>query len=165
MGMALVLSMHLLGCGYQMDGFSSSSSRASSVLGDGNSTIKIEHVEQVTPYSWVQYYLRGIVRDEVNLRRLARWVDDGPADYSLTVNMPRFYVRSSVSNRNDNTLLATTNVSLELIVRSGRTGAVVWRSGRVSYQDKFETVDESSAIQDGLKEALKRALDRMQQQF
>ena len=165
MGMCLVLSLHLFGCGYQMDGFSSSSSRASSVLGDGSSTMKIEQVEQVTMYPWVQYYLRGLVRDEVNLRRLARWVDDGSADYCLTINMPSFLVRSSVSNRVDNTLLSTATVALELIVRSGRTGAVVWRSGIITYYDKFETVDESEAVREGLKEALNRALDLMQQKF
>jgi len=153
------------GCGYQMDGFSSSSSRAHSVLGTGNSTLKIEKVEQVTMYPWVQYYLRGAVRDEVNLRRLARWVDSGNADYLLTVNMPGFQVRSSMSNRVDETLLSDTTVRLELIVRSGKTGAVVWRSGVVSYSDKFEVVDEGNAIRDGLQEVLRRAFDRMQQNF
>lgn len=153
------------GCGYELDGYSSSSSRAVSVLGDGNQTLRIEKVEQVTMYPWVQYYLRGITRDEVNLRRLARWVDSGNADYLLTINMPGFRVRSAVSNRVDNTLLSDTVVQLELVVRSGKSGAVVWRSGVISYYDKFETVDEASAVRDGLKEALRRALDRMQQKF
>ncbi|WP_298067908.1 hypothetical protein [uncultured Mailhella sp.] len=164
-GVCLVMSLHLCGCGYEMDGFSSVSGRAQSVLGDGNSTLKIEHVEQVTMYPWVQYYLRGLARDEVNLRRLARWVDDGPADYTLDITMPGFLVRSSVSNRVDNTLLTDTTVRLELVVRSGRTGAVIWRSGVVRYNDKFETVDEANAIRDGLKETMSRALDRMQQKF
>ena len=153
------------GCGYQMDGFSSSSSRAHSVLGNGSSTLKIEKVEQVTMYPWVQYYIRGAVRDEVNLRRLARWVDSGNAEYLLTVNMPGFKVRSSMSNRVDETLLSDTTVRLELIVRSGKTGAVVWRSGVVSYSDTFEVVDEGNAIRDGLQEVLHRAFDRMQQDF
>lgn len=153
------------GCGYQMDGFSSSSSRSHSVLGNGSSTLRIEKVEQVTMYPWVQYYLRGIVRDEVNLRRLARWVDSGDADYLLTVTMPGFQTRSSISNRVDKTLLSDTTVRLELVVRSGKTGAVVWRSGVVSYSDKFEVVDESIAIREGLREALRRAIDRMQQKF
>ncbi len=153
------------GCGYQMDGFSSSSSRAHSVLGNGSSTIKFDKVEQITLFPWVQYYVRGVVRDEVNLRRLARWVDDGNADYLLTVNMTGFRVRSSISNRVDNTLLSTTTVSIDVIVRSGRTGAVVWKSGPVAYSDKFEVVDEASAVREGLKEAVRRALDRMQQEF
>ncbi|MBQ4616611.1 MAG: hypothetical protein IJB29_07915 [Mailhella sp.] len=159
------LGLFVGGCGYQMDGFSSSSSRAHSVLGSGNSTIKIEKVEQVTMHPWVQYYLRGIVRDEVNLRRLAKWVDEGNADYLMEIIMPGFKVRSSISNRYDMTLLSTTTVSLELLIRSGRSGAVVWRSGVVSYSDKFEVVDEASAIREGLREALRRALDRMQQKF
>ena len=159
------LSLFVGGCGYELDGYSSSSSRAVSVLGDGNQTLRIDKVEQVTMYPWVQYYLRGITRDEVNLRRLARWVDSGSADYLLTINMPGFLVRSSVSNQVDNTLLSDAIVQLELIVRSGKNGTVVWRSGVISYTDTFETVDEASVVRDGLKEALRRALDRMQQKF
>ena len=153
------------GCGYQMDGFSSASSRAHSVLGDGSRTIKFDKVEQVTLFPWVQYYLRDVVREEVNLRRLARWKDEGKADYLLTVNMTGFQVRSSISNRYDNTLLSETTVALELVVRNGKTGAVEWKSGPVSYSDKMEVVDEDSAVRDGLKEAVRRGLDLMQQQF
>lgn len=153
------------GCGYQLDGFSSASSRAHSVLGSGNSTIKFDKVEQITLYPWVQYYLRGVVRDEVTLRRLARWVDEGKSDYLLTVNMTGFQVRSSISNRVDNTLLSTTTVAIELVVRNGKTGSVVWKSGPVRYYDKFEVVDEDSAIREGLKEAVRRGLDLMQQHF
>lgn len=159
------LSLFVGGCGYGLDGYSSGSSRAVSVLGDGNRTLRIDKVEQVTMYPWVQYYLRGITRDEVNLRRLARWVDSGNADYLLTITMPGFRVRSSVSNQVDNTLLSDTIVQLELIVRSGKNGTVVWRSGVISYYDTFESVDEGDAIREGLKEALRRALDRMQQAF
>lgn len=159
------LSLLVGGCGYQSDGFTSSSSRAHSVLGDGSSTIKFDKVEQVTLFPWVQYYLRGLVRDEVNLRRLARWVDDGKADYLLDVKMTGFRVRSSISNRFDNTLLSTTTVALEFVVRNGRTGETVWKSGSVRYSDNFEVVDESSAVRDGLKEVVRRGLDRMQQQF
>jgi hypothetical protein len=105
------------------------------------------------------------VRDEVNLRRLARWVDDGKSDYLLSVNMTGYYERSSISNRVDNTLLTDTIVTLELVVRSGRSGAVVWKSGPVSYYDKYEVVNEDSAVREGLKESVRRALDRMQQKF
>jgi len=164
-GAFCALSLLVSGCGYEFEGFSSASSRSVSILGDGTQTLKIEQVEQVTMYPWVQYYLRGIIRDEVNLRRLARWVDSGPADYVLSVNMPGFRVRSSVSNRVDTTLLSDTTVQLEMIVRNGRSGAVVWRSGVIAYNDKYETVDEASAIRSGLKETVYRALDRMQQKF
>ena len=153
------------GCGYQMDGFSSASSRAHSVLGDGSRTIKFDKVEQVTLFPWVQYYLRDIVREEVNLRRLARWKDEGKADYLLTVNMTGFRVRSYISNRFDNTLLSETVVALEFVVRNGKTGAVEWKSGPIHYGDKFEVVDEDSAVREGLKEAVRCGLDRMQQQF
>jgi hypothetical protein len=52
-----------------------------------------------------------------------------------------------------------------MIVRSGKTGAVVWKSGKISYNDKYEVVNEDSAVREGLKEAIRRALDRMQQEF
>jgi hypothetical protein len=42
---------------------------------------------------------------------------------------------------------------------------VEWKSGPVRYSDKFEVVDEDSAVREGLKEAVRRGLDRMQQQF
>ena len=159
------LSLFAGGCGYELDGYATGSSRAVSVLGDGNQTLRIDKVEQVTMYPWVQYYLRGLVRDEVNMRRLARWVDSGNADYLLTVTMPGFRVRSAVSNQVDNTLLSDAIVQLELVVRSGKNGNVVWRSGVISYFDRYETVDEANAVREGLKEALRRALDRMQQKF
>jgi len=159
------LSLLAGGCGYELDGFGSSSSRAHSVLGDGSRTIKFDKVEQVTLFPWVQYYMRDIVREEVNLRRLARWKDEGKSDYLLTVNMTGFKVRSSISNRYDNTLLSTATVAIEIIVRNGRTGAVEWKSGPVYYSDNYEVVDEDSAVREGLKEAVRLGLDRMQQQF
>jgi len=159
------LSLLAGGCGYGLDGFGSSSSRAHSVLGDGSRTIKFDKVEQVTLFPWVQYYMRDMVREEVSLRRLARWKDEGRADYLLTVNMTGFQVRSYISNVYDNTLLSTTTVSIEFIVRNGRTGAVEWKSGPVYYSDNYEVVDEDSAVREGLKEAVRLGLDRMQQQF
>ncbi|MBQ8664378.1 MAG: hypothetical protein IJ474_01170 [Mailhella sp.] len=159
------LSLFAGGCGYQMDGFETASSRAHSVLGSGSSTVRIDTVEQVTMHPWVPYYLRGIVRDEVTLRRLAKWVDSGKADYLLSITMPGFKVRSSISNKVDNTLLSDTTVALELVVRSGVTGTVVWRSGLIHYTDTVEVVDEASAIREGLKEVVRRGLDRMQQEF
>ena len=159
------LSLLAGGCGYGLDGFSTSSSRAHSVLGDGSRTIKFDKVEQVTLFPWVQYYMRDIVREEVNLRRLARWKDEGKSDYLLTVNMTGFKVRSSISNEYDDTLLSTATVSVELIVRNGRTGAVEWKSGPVHYSDRYEVVDEDSAVREGLREAVRLGLDRMQQQF
>ena len=159
------LSLFAGGCGYQMDGFETASSRAHSVLGSGSSTVRIDTVEQVTMHPWVPYYLRGIVRDEVTLRRLAKWVDSGKADYLLSITMPGFKVRSSISNKVDNTLLSDTTVALELVVRSGVTGTVVWQSGLIHYTDTVEVVDEASAIREGLKEVVRRGLDRMQQEF
>jgi hypothetical protein len=74
-------------------------------------------------------------------------------------------VRSAVSNREDSTLLHASRIRLEILVRSGRTGAVVWQSGVVSYDDWHETFNEDEIIRSGLAETTRRALDRMQQKF
>ena len=153
------------GCGYQLDSQFTGASGAQSVLGDGSSTLKIEKVDHVALYPWVSYYIRGLLRDEINLRRLGRWTDRGDVDYLISVSMPGFRVRSAVSNREDSTLLHASHIKLEILVRSGRTGAVVWQSGVVSYDDWHETVNEDEIIRNGLVETVRRALDRMQQKF
>ncbi|MBP3729987.1 MAG: hypothetical protein J6I40_00780 [Mailhella sp.] len=155
----------LYGCGYGLDGFESHGSHAQSVLGDGSGTLKIESIEHVTLYPWIPYYIRSVLRDEVNLRRLGRWVDQGDADYLVSVSLPGYRVRSSVSNREDSTLLYNTNIQLEIIIKDGRSGSIVWRSGVISYQDKYATVDDEAVIRDGVTQTMRRALDRMQQKF
>ena len=138
---------------------------ASSVLGDGTSLVKIEHVDHVTLYPWIPYYIRGVVRDEINLRRLGTMVNEGDADYLLEISMPGFRIRSSVSDRENNTLINVSDIKLEFFVRNGKTGTLVWQSGIISYQDWHEDIDEDNIIRDGLKETIRRALDRMQQKF
>ncbi len=155
----------LAGCGYDCDIPFTNGARVHSVLGDGSSTIKIEKVDHVTLYPWVSYYLRGVLRDEINLRRLGRWVDQGEADYLISAAMPGFRVRSAVSNREDSTLLNASDIKLEISVRNGRTGALVWQSGVISYEDWHEVVDEGAIIRNGLTETTRRALDLMQQKF
>ena len=164
---ALAVQICLLfsGCGYHLDGFGSYGGSSRNVLGDGTAKLKIEQIEHNLLYPWISYYARGILRDEVELRRLGRWVDEGDADYLITVSIPGFRARSTVSNRDSSTLLNSTTVQLELIVRNGKTGSLVWRSGVISYQDWHEVIDQDAVLREGLVETMRRALDRMQQKF
>lgn len=159
---ALVLCLLMGGCGYQWQGFDNPT--VNSVVGDGSSTLKIGRLEQVTMYPWVPYYLRSIIRDEVNLRKLARWVDSGYADYTMDLRVPSFLMRSYASNAEDVTLLNAATVKLEIVITKGNTGEVIWRSGIISYSENYENTRESVAIREVLTQVVNRGLDRMQQQ-
>ena len=90
-GLLVVLCLLMGACGYRWQGFDDPA--VGSVIGDGSKTLKIDRVEQSSMFPWVPYYLRSLIRDEVNLRKLARWVDSGDADYTMTVRMPSFQIR------------------------------------------------------------------------
>lgn len=159
---ALLLCLLIGACGYQWQGFDNPT--VDSVLGDGSSTLKMDSLEQTTMYPWVPYYLRSVIRDEVNLRKLARWVDSGDADYTMSVRVLSFLMRSYASNKEDVTLLNAAKVRLEIVIANGTTGEVVWRSGIISYSENYENTRESVAIREVLTQAVNRGLDRMQQQ-
>ena len=161
-GLLVVLCLLMGACGYRWQGFDDPA--VGSVTGDGSKTLKIDRVEQSSMFPWVPYYLRSLIRDEVNLRKLARWVDSGDADYTMTVRMPSFQIRSYASDAEDVTLLNAATVQLEIVIADGTTGDVVWRSGVVAYSENYENTRESVAIREVLAQAVYRVLDRMQQQ-
>ena len=161
--LAAIISMPLTGCGYQWQGGEGAST--SSVLGAGGSTVKIVEVEQSSLYPWVPYYLRTLMRDEITLRRLAQWRDEGEADYTMEIRMPSFSVSSYVSNTQDITLLNAATVYLEVIIHEGGSDAVAWRSGLIGYSENFENQREHTAIRELLRVVFRRAVDRMQLKF
>lgn len=163
LGLCLGLCLSLTGCSYQWQGFHTPAS--TSVLGDGSKTLKIAYVEQASLYPWVSYTLRSMARDEITLRKLAKWVDEGESDYTLGIRMPSFHISSYSSNREDVTLLYSANVQLELVVYHGASGAVAWRSGLIQYSERYENPTESSAIREVMTQAMYRAMDRLQQEF
>ena len=72
----LLVCLMLTGCGYVWRGQEGSLSE-NSVLGNGSKTLKIKSVEQTSLYPWLTYQVRSLVRDDINARNLAKWVDDG----------------------------------------------------------------------------------------
>ena len=113
----LLVCLMLTGCGYVWRGQEGSLSE-NSVLGNGSKTLKIKSVEQTSLYPWLTYQVRSLVRDDINARNLAKWVDDGQADYTLTVRIPSFKVRSYGQYRSASQLYTAT-ISIEFIVYDG----------------------------------------------
>ena len=107
----LLVCLMLTGCGYVWRGQEGSLSE-NSVLGNGSKTLKIKSVEQTSLYPWLTYQVRSLVRDDINARNLAKWVDDGQADYTLTVRIPSFKVRSYGQYRSASQLYTATILSL-----------------------------------------------------
>ena len=160
---AACMVLPLSGCGYQWQG--SESAPVSSVLGNGGSTIKITDVEQSSLYPWISYYLRSQLHNEILIRKLAVWQEQGETDYNIKIRMPAFSVSTHISGTSDETLLNSGEVKLEIIVCEGGTESVVWRSGVLSYSEHFENQRENVTIRELLKKAIQRIVDRMQMTF
>lgn len=163
-GLALLLCTALLGgCSYTWKGQQSAHS-SNSVLGDGTKTVRIRDVEHSTLYAWMPYSVRSLLRDEINARRLASWQDSGQADYELSVRIPTFTVQAYGQSRETNQLFTVT-MSLELQVFDGHTNEQVWRSGLISYAERYQSVNEERAIDEAIRNIMLRAVDSMQNTF
>ena len=153
----------LAGCGYAIQGFDSPAH--DSVLGIGNSTIKLDTIEQSTMYTWVPYFISSTLRDELHLRKLAVWVDSTPADYLISVRMPLFFVDAYASDETDKTILNQAAMEFEIIIEDGKKDEIFWRSGIIRYYDRFVDRSEELAVQEAITQAIRRSLDRMQIKF
>lgn len=159
----LMGAMVLPGCGYVWRGQKGSLSEES-VLGNGTKTLKIKAVEQSTLYQWLPFTIRSQVRDDITARGLAKWVDSGPSDYTLTVRVNSFQIRSS-GRYETQTLLFDATMNIEFIVYNGSTNTISWQSGPIYYSDKFENNNEEEAIREIVTMAIRRGVDMMQQRF
>ena len=157
----LLACLMLTGCGYTWRGQEGSRSE-NSVLGNGTKTLKIKSVDQTSLYTWLTYRVRSLVRDDINARGLAKWVDDGPSDLTLTVRIPSFQVRSY---GNSSSTLYTGIIAIEFIVYDGKTNTQVWRSGIIYYSDTFNNSSEEEAIRSILEMSIRRCMDALQQRF
>lgn len=160
---ALLACLMLAGCGYVWRGQEGSLSE-NSVLGTGDKTLRIKSVDQSTLYPWLTYQIRSLVRDDINARNLAKWVDDGPADYTLTVRVPSFQIRSYGQYRSASELYTAT-INMEFVVYDGKTNTEVWRSGSIYYSENYENANEETAIRSILELAVRRCMDALQQRF
>lgn len=153
----------LTACGYTWRGQQGSLSEQS-LLGDGNKTLKIKSVEQTTLYAWLPYQIRSQLRDDITQRGLARWVDSGPADYTLTVKIPSFQLRS-YGQYKDRNLLFTATINAEFLLYNGSSNTLAWQSGVMSYSENYESANEEEAVREVVEMVIRRGVDRLQQRF
>ena len=156
----VLLSVLILdGCGYRPG------SATPSVVGDGTKTLKIKGVDYPTLEAWLPYAIRSRLRDEVNARYLAKWVDSGSADYEIQINVISYTTRQWMRTELDTTLLYDSTMIIEAIVYDGSTNKEVWRSGKLSYADRLESSDQKGVAEDIITQLIRILADKMRNTF
>lgn len=157
---AALLSLCLTACGYHL------ASDSPSVLGDGSKTLKIKGVDYPTLQPWLPYSIRSSLRDEVGARYLAQWVDSGPADYEIQINVKSYTTREWMRDEVDTvTRLYDASMTLEAIVYDGSTNKEIWRSGLVSYSDRLQNPNEQLAAGELITQIVRQLTDKMRDVF
>ena len=147
------------GCGYKL------ASDEPSVLGSGEKTVKIKRVENPTLYPWLSPQIRTIVHDEVNYRKLGRWVDSGEADYELDVEVIRFRVSDHGYSREGTSVMYSASMTMIISVYDGSTNKLVWSSGRIDLSRVYDTDSAQAAALELSRELVRRGMDRMRFAF
>lgn len=153
----------LAACGYGLG--SEARTVLPEVAGRPVPTLKFKSVDNPTLYPWVNAVIRTEVRDEIAARRIARWVDSGRADYELSIKVERFTFRSWLTNREDLTTLFAASMVLEGIIYKTDTNQEIWRSGKISYNQNYEQVQERVAAGELTRELARQLASKMQQTF
>jgi hypothetical protein len=105
------------------------------------------------------------LRDEVNARYLARWVDSGSADYEIQINVLSYTSRQWMRSKLDTTILSDTSLTVEAIIYDGSTNREIWRSGKITYSDRLDTPDSKIVAGDIITQAMRMLADRMRNTF
>jgi hypothetical protein len=154
----LLLLTVLSGCaGYHL------AADAPSIFGEGGKTLKIKGVDYPTLQPWLPYRIRSVLRDEVTARHLASWVDTGPADFEIQINVISYISREWMQDARDMTMLYATTLSLEGVVYNGSTNQEVWRSGRVFYSERTE--QSTMASDTIIIQTIRQLVDQMRNKF
>jgi hypothetical protein len=158
-GLCLALTLFCAGCGYTL------ASDSPSVLGVGTKTLKIKGVDYPTLQPWLPNSIRSILRDEVGARYLAQWVDSGPADFEIQINVTSFTNRTWISSEVDTTQLFAATMTLEALLYSGTDNKEIWRSGAISYSEYEAQIDEKTASASIIRQIIRRLCDKMRNTF
>ncbi|MBQ4133518.1 MAG: hypothetical protein IJD04_07295 [Desulfovibrionaceae bacterium] len=156
----LLLALLLLGgCGYTL------ASEEPSVIGNGEKTVKIKRVENPTLFPWLSHLMRTSLHDEVNYRKLGRWIDSGEADYELDVEVTRFEINDYGYSREGASVMYSAAMVMVLTVYDGSTNRQVWSSGGVGLSRVYDTDNAQTATRELSRELIRRCLDRMRNVF
>lgn len=145
--------------GYQL------ASDSPSVLGDGSKTLKVKGVDYPTLHPWLPHSIRSRLRDEINARYLAKWVDSGSADYEIQINVLSYTSREWIRTELDTTQLYSISMTIQAIVYEGSTNREVWRSGNISYDERQEQSDEKAASSDIITQVVRKLADELRNTF
>ena len=138
----------------------------SSVLEPEYRTLSIDEVDNPTTLSWLEPEVRKLLRDELNNRGTITWTDDkSKADALLTFHIRRYNRPTAVAGESEETLRSNAVFEFEAEIRSTRSGAVLWRSGRMSQSWPFFTGDEAEADAEVTRLGIRRLADRMTQNY
>jgi hypothetical protein len=127
--------------------------------------MKMKGVEHPTLYPWMGQIVRSSLRDELGARKVAVWVDDGPSDYSIQVNVLSFTIRSRLETSQDVTVLYTGNIRMQAIVYRGSDNSEVWRSAIESYSDTYESYSDRAAAEQLSLQAIRHLVAQMRRSF
>lgn len=156
--LCLLLCASLAGCGYTL------ASNGTSVLGDGTKTLKVKGVDSPTLHAWLPSALRSRLRDEINARYMARWVDSGSADFEIQLNVISFTSREWIRTEQDTAQMYSISLTLEAIVFDGSANKEVWR-GQAAYSDYQDRSDEKSFSGDIITQVVRKLVDQMRNTF
>ena len=159
---AVFVLFSLSACGYTLLG--TRADTRNSVLGTGDKTIAITKIEQSSLFPWLSYSLRTELHTEMNMRRLAKWVDVEKADYTMEAVLTSFEKRAYISGDDDETLLNLVAAQLTVTVYD-KEHKTVWTSGPVTYSENYENIREEEAIHEIIRELVYIVYDRMQSTF
>ncbi len=156
---ALFLALNVSSCGYKIHSYNKDST---SLIGDGTSTVSIGEINQNSLYANVPYLAASQIRDEVVLRRIAKWQTQGMADYSINLNIPTFRLRNFESTDIESGLVSSLTIIIYLTITDNNTGQIVWNSNRISYTENFLNQSEATVINEVLTDVIKQAFDLFQ---
>ncbi len=151
--------LNISACGYKIHGYNEDNS---SLLGDGTKSISIGEIVQSSLYTDVPYYTASQIRDEIALRRIAKWASQGKGDYEINVNIPTFRLRNFESTDVENVLVSSLDIAIIISINNRITGENIWTSSRISYSENYENPRESIVIKEVLTDVIRQAFDMLQ---
>ena len=160
--MIMVSLLVIPACGYRLRG--TEGFYSSTILGDGTKTIMVSEVDQTSMFPWLPYMVRSSIVELIEQRGIAKVVATTPSDFVIMAKVTN-YSNSNENNASGASYLYTIDLSMELVIRNGTSNAIIWRSGTVAYSKSFQSESEDTAVRDVANECVRRAFDKLGQDF
>ncbi|EPR44769.1 Rare lipoprotein B [Desulfovibrio sp. X2] len=123
-------------------------------------TIAIRKVTNPTMYTWLPARAISNYRDEISQRDVLKWTDKEQADAVVDLTIKRFYIHTSLQNKQEETLEYSASVTLYATYYRRTDNSRLWE-GQVSYSEAYTSSDVQSAQERALDEAVRRLVDQL----